>query len=126
MNYSIDELFEMLSWNSTEKVQLKGIAEAKKIKHLSVFMRPIESKSVWENCAKIIASKDDSELVRYLPELFQWLQDMNWPGAEIIYSKLKRLPPEEISLAYSLSVNNAKLLNDTVWLQVLETFRLDA
>ena len=35
MKYSIDELFEMISWNSTEEIQQKGIAEASKIKHLS-------------------------------------------------------------------------------------------
>ena len=122
MKYSIDELFEMISWNSTEEIQQVGIAEAKKYKYLSVFMRPIESKSVWENCAKIISSKTDSELERYLPELFQWLQDMNWPGADIIYTRLKSMSHDKIQLAYSLSVIKAQKLEDRVWLEVLKSF----
>lgn len=122
MKYSIDELFEMISWNSTEEIQQKGIAEAKKTKYLSVFIQPIESKSVWENCAKILSSKSDSELERYLPELFQWLQDMNWPGADIIYARLKKMPYSEIYLAYSLSIMKARKLDDKPWIEVLQTF----
>lgn len=122
MKYSIDELFEMISWNSTEEIQQKGIAEASKIKHLSVFIRPVESKSVWENCARIISSKTDSELERYLPELFQWLQDMNWPGADLIYNRLKNMPYSEVHLAYSLSIMNARRLDDKSWIEVLKTF----
>ena len=124
MKYSIDELFEMLSWNNTEEIQQKGITEGQKVKYLSAFIQPIESKSVWENCAKILSAKSDSELERYLPELFQWLQDMTWPGAEIIYSRLQRMSQDKIAFAHSLSISNAKKLNDKIWLQVLETFNL--
>ena len=126
MKYSIDELFEMLSWNSSEEVQQQGIVEAKKIKNLSVFIRPIESKSMWENCAQIICSKSDSDLERYLPELFLWLQDMAWPGAETVYTRLKKIPQCKISFAYALSVDTAKKLNDKPWLQVLESFAFQA
>ena len=122
MKYSIDELFEMISWNNTEEIQQKGIEEAQKSKYLSVFIQPIESKSVWENCAKIISSKSDSELERYLVELFQWLQDMNWPGADIIYTRLKNMSHDKIQFAYSLSIMRAIKLDDRVWLEVLETF----
>ena len=77
MAIDIDTIFDMLSWNSNETTQIKGIKEAKKIKHLSVLIMPIESKSVWENCAKVLISKSDKELIPYLYELFRWLQDMN-------------------------------------------------
>ena len=74
----IDQLFEMLSSNNEEKIQMQAIEEAKKIKNLSVLIQPIESKSIWENCAKVLASKSDQELAIYLIDMFQWLQDMNW------------------------------------------------
>lgn len=122
MKYSIDELFEMLSWNSSEEMQQRGIAEAKKIKNISVLIRPIECKSIWENCAQVICSKSDSDLERYLPELFLWLQDMAWPGAETVYMRLIKIPQCTISHAYALSVDTAKKLNDKSWLQVLESF----
>ena len=54
MGTDIDTIFKMLSWNSSEKEQLRGIDEAKKIEYLSVLFQPIEDKSVWENCAKVI------------------------------------------------------------------------
>ena len=50
MAYSIDEIFAMLSWDSSEELQKIGLDEARKVKHLSVFLQPLESKSVWENC----------------------------------------------------------------------------
>lgn len=53
----IDRIFDMLSWDNEEKIQTKGIEEAKKIRHLSVLIQPIESKSIWENCAKVLARK---------------------------------------------------------------------
>ena len=74
MTMGIDEIFEMLSWNKDEKIQNQGIEEAKKIKNLSVLFQPIESKSIWENCAKVLVSKGNQELDFYLLPMFQWLQ----------------------------------------------------
>ena len=42
MGTDIDTIFKMLSWNSSEKEQLRGIDEAKKIEYLSVLFQPIE------------------------------------------------------------------------------------
>lgn len=55
----IDRIFSMLSWNNAEEIQQEGIQAAQKIEHLSVWFQPIESKSVWENCAKVLASKSN-------------------------------------------------------------------
>lgn len=43
---------------------------------------------MWNNCAKILSDKSDEELSPYLPELFRWLKDLNWPGAICIYDRL--------------------------------------
>lgn len=88
MKCNIDDIFGYLSWNNAPEVQSMGIEMAKKIKFLSVLIMPIEDKSVWENCAKILASKSDDELDRYFIKLFEWIKDMNWPGADIIYRRL--------------------------------------
>ena len=84
MQNSIDEIFEYLSWSSDVDTQCLGIQLASQIKHLSILIMPIESKSTWENCAKVLANKNDETLLLYLFELFEWLKDMNWPGAELI------------------------------------------
>ena len=122
MTMGIDEIFEMLSWNNDEKIQNQGIEEAKKIKNLSVLFQPIESKSIWENCAKVLVSKGNQELDFYLLPMFQWLQDMNWPGAELIYERLKRMPIEQLEIAYKISLSMAESTGDTVWKEVLIDF----
>lgn len=124
MDISIDSIFEKLSWDSSDELQQEGICEASNIRHLSVLICPIESKSVWENCAKVLASKTDAELERYLPELFEWIQDMNWPGADIIYDRLKCIPADLISCAYTFSLEKAIRLNDNPWICILKTFDL--
>ena len=87
---NIDEIMEMLDWNKSDEIQQKGIELAKNIKHIASFVLPCESgKSVLENCAKILADKSDERLRPYLLQLLDWLQDMNWPGAEIILERLK-------------------------------------
>lgn len=125
MDMGIDQIFEMLSWDNEEKIQAKGIEEAKKIKHLSVLIQPIESKAIWENCAKVLASKSDKELAGYLIDLFEWLQDMNWPGAEIIYERLKMMPKENIKTCYDICIAKAEITGDSVWKSVLLDFYKD-
>ena len=125
MAIGIDQLFEMLSSNNEEKIQMQAIEEAKKIKNLSVLIQPIESKSIWENCAKVLASKSDQELAIYLIDMFQWLQDMNWPGADIIYERLRNMPIQSIQSAYNISLSMAEHTGDLVWKKILIDFRND-
>ena len=96
MQYSIDEIYDLFMWDNqlsneeNEAKAQKGIEAAKQIKNLFPFMRPIvvppkKSKSVWEPCAKVVAMRSDEELLPYIFLLLEWVQDLNWPGAEIIY-----------------------------------------
>ena len=102
-----------------------GIEMAKKIKFLSVLIMPIEDKSVWENCAKVLASKSDDELDRYFIKLFEWIKDMNWPGADIIYRRLSLVPSQKIMRAYKYSVSIAEQTHDDIWNLVLSDFSID-
>lgn len=122
MTIGIDDIFYMLSSERTNAVQVNGIEEAKKIKNLSVLIQPMETKMIWENCAKVLVSKTDQELEFYLLKLFMWLQDMNWPGADLIFQRLQELPLELLQLPYDISCKLAHRTNDTVWLSVLDDF----
>lgn len=124
--FSIDQIFEMLSWNSDEEAQEKGIEDAGKIKHLSVLIQPIESKSLWENCAKVLVEKSDEELCPYFTELFKWLKDLNWPGAYLIYDRLKAVPSKDIEIHYNISLLSAEETDDRTWKQVLLEFKRDS
>ena len=116
MGTDIDTIFKMLSWNSSEKEQLRGIDEAKKIEYLSVLFQPIEDKSVWENCAKVISSKSDNELKKYMNNMFEWIKDMNWPGAFCILDRLKRMINEPLyQHSYNICLKCAKALEDETW-----------
>ena len=122
MSTSTNELFDMLNWNNDIEIQKKGIEEAKKVKYISVFFQPVESKEVWENCARVIAAKKDEELARHLTKLFEWLQDMNWPGAETIFDRILAMSPEFICHAFSYSLKKAIQTDDDSWKESLRTF----
>ena len=125
MKCNIDDIFGYLSWNNAPEDQSMGIEMAKKIKFLSVLIMPIEDKSVWENCAKVLASKSDDELDRYFIKLFEWIKDMNWPGADIIYRRLSLVPSQKIMWAYKYSVSIAEQTHDDIWNLVLSDFYID-
>ena len=119
MEASIDEIFEFLSWNNSDEIQKRGIELANCISYLSVLIMPIENKSVWENCAKVLIGKSDDELELYLFELFGWLKDMNWPGAYLIYDRLISFPTEKFLPPYQHSLFEAKQMKDHIWEMVL-------
>lgn len=118
----IDKIYEMLSWNNDIETQLIGIEEAKKVKTLWVFILPIlptSSKDVWENCAKVLASKTNNELKPYYYHLLTWLQDINWPGASIIYDRLLIVSEESFEISLSTCVKTAEKNGDILWQNAL-------
>ncbi len=115
----IDDLFHMLSWNSSEEMQKKGRAIAQQIKYISIFIQPVEDKSVWENCAEILASKNDEELKPYMFELLKWLQDMNWPGAFTVMKRLQNCDMPLLAKPFSQCVDCAWKLGDETWIHNL-------
>ena len=125
MLLDLDQLFDYLSGFNSEACQQIGIETGKKIRHFTVFFRPLGEKHVWENCAKILISKSDEELSPYYGALFEWLQDMNWPGAELIYDRLIKVKDPELSYAYHLSIKIAKQSKDVMWEEILNGFQSD-
>ena len=119
MSIGTNELFKMLSWNSDVETQQKGIEEGMKVQYISIFIQPIEDKSVWENCAKIIEQKTDEILEPYMFLLLDWLQDENWPGFDIIFNRIQSMPVKMISNAYSYTIKKAVRQNDVMWLTYL-------
>lgn len=119
----INTLFSMLSWDSDEETQQAGIREAQEIEYLSILFQPIESKAVWENCAKVIASKSNEILDKYLFCMFEWLQDINWPGTEIIHNRLLEMPVDMLRGVFQFSLKQAKFNDDFSWEQGLLYFQ---
>ena len=131
MNYSIDEIYNLLTWDNqlsheeNETKAKKGIEAAQQIKNLFPFIQPIivppeASKRVWESCAKVVAMRSDEELEPFLIMLLEWIQDLNWPGALTIYDRLSQIPYQTIKFAYAYSRKKAEDTSDQYWMEVLE------
>lgn len=91
MNYI--EIYSMLDENLKQETQNRGIelaCETGEIEKFILPMHPSFNKNIWANCAIIVGKKTDRDLEMYLPELLEWLQDLNWPGAFEIFDRLKR------------------------------------
>lgn len=124
---NVDEIIEMLNENNDDSIQQKGISEGKKIKNFNVFLQPrsIENcKLVWKNCAIIISSKSDSELMPYLAELFTWIQDINWPGEVLIEERLKEMKDTTyLKRVLNEKIKIATCTGDYIWLENLNRLK---
>lgn len=106
----------MLDWNNSPEVQSKGIKLAESIKDINAFLLPCVypsySKNVWGNCAIILSKKSDDELRPYLTTLFEWLQDLNWPGACTILERLQLFSGEKLKEPLEKVVIEADKMNN--------------
>ena len=119
-------IMEMLDWNKPAEIQSEGVSLAKNYGTLTPFVQPLTpeyNKNVWDNCALVLAESSDKALTPYLVELFEWLQDMNWPGAEVIFNRLLEMPVDRLASPYQFSLEQAKARQDFSWELSLQAFR---
>jgi len=117
----IEKEIRKLSWDEPRKVQLDTIEKLSKVKDLTYFLQK-SGKDTWENCARILLNKTDEQLTPYLKEMFEWLQDMNWPGFYIIKYRLEKFHINKIQSIYEACLQNAKRNIDVyeIWYEVLK------
>lgn len=124
---NIDSLMKMLRWNAPLKEQEEGIRLGKQIQNFAVFFQPFTAeigKNVWENCAMIVADKADFDLRPHLPRLLEWLEDPNWPGADIIYKRLlKYEDKKDLNRAIERALACSRALEEPLWEHVLLKLR---
>ncbi len=123
---SNEEILKMLSCKNTIEIQEKGIRLASEIKWLGHLFQPTiggESKSLWENCALVLSKKTDERLNPWLIDCFIWLQDMNWPGAEIIADRLKIMrDTENYEYNKEKAIKIAEITNDEEWIENIRQY----
>ena len=131
---NLDEIYDLFMWNSSYSEEefaareARGIAEASKLRNLYPFILPTvlppeKSKGVWDSCAKVVAMRSDEELEPYLCHLFEWLQDMNWPGAVKIYNRLSQIPFAKLEPVLRYCKQRAQETDDEMWMTALEDFQ---
>ena len=54
--------------------------------------------------------------------LFEWLQDLNWPGAYTIFDRLLKMPYSLLKDELNYCKLRAKKEKDELWLMALENF----
>ena len=128
--YGIDEIYDMLSLNKSDEAQAQGIKIAGQVKSLNVFMRPVtqeHGKDIWENCAKVLCEKNNEMLSsgNNLNQLFEWLKDMNLPGAALIEERLHKINGKDKVSVFISSFETAVLTGDSRWAAFLAEFAKD-
>ena len=115
----ITEIMDMLDWHMSSEIQLEGISLARNIETIIPFIQPLTpkyNKNVWGNCAVIISERSDEEIKPHLPEVLEWLQDMNWPGAFCILDRLQKYEDiDSLNKSLMICLRKAKMLNDETW-----------
>ena len=118
--FSVDQIMYLLNWERSEEEQMQGMQYAQQFHCIKTFFRPQgknAGKAVWENCAKVISERSDDELEPYLEDMFFWIQDLNWPGANIILDRLKQF--QDVKYLVTIIQDYSRALNkagDSSWL----------
>lgn len=120
---NIDKIMELIRWDRTESEQQAGIAMARNVSCLKAFCQPKGpgyGKNVWDNCALILCERADEELECVILDMFYWLEDLNWPGAERIQERLIQFQKVDLlSILLDSFVQKLVKLEKWAWLSFL-------
>lgn len=78
------------------------------------------SKYYFQYAAQVIIKRGYPKVEDVIPQLFVWLQDINWPGSYDIYQFLCTIPKEAILKYFEETVNEAYNNRDEGWLYYLQ------
>ena len=116
----IQSIYKMLDWKSTDETRADGLRLAQKIEDLSLLIMPPAPPSVWDCCAQVLCEKTDEVLEPYLDSLFEWLYDLNWPGALIILNRLLSFSGEKMKEPFMNCFARANSMNNDEGLKWLD------
>jgi hypothetical protein len=84
---------------------------------LSDLSRDIYGKDCWYSIAEIICKIGYPKNELSLPVLFEWLQDVNWPGVLDVWNFLLSLDTPVFVKHCEVAIEQAKRDDDTIWLE---------
>jgi len=115
-------LINDLNWNKPQKIQDNAIEKLIDIdeKELYLLVRPSKDKSCWENAAKVLEKIGYPKNKSILAELLIWLQDMNWPGAVIVFDILIAANKEDLIPYIENALKKANEERDYIWITSLK------
>lgn len=114
-----------LSWNNPKSVQEKAVRQmaAGTDAAWRTFILPYRKKDCWQNCARVLALQSDDVLISLDDQIYEWFQDMNWPGAALLSHRLNTIPREKRWHGFTLAKERAIRGGDEEWLlNLIEEF----
>lgn len=116
MNQKQESILKDLSWNSTaDQIKSGFIAALQETDH-QYLLQPTDHFDSWENASILFLILGDEEIKPYLADLLNWLQDLNWPGAQRILDRLQRISSELLAKPLELAAKSAAESKDETWL----------
>lgn len=104
-----------------QSVAVKFFAKHPKLFYSNDIQVALEKKT-WKNCADIMIRMGYPKNSGYLDQMFEWLQDMNWPGASEIFNYLFDLPGDIQSEKFFSALQKAISSKDEDWVYFLYRF----
>ncbi|MDP4145461.1 MAG: DUF5071 domain-containing protein [Bacillota bacterium] len=111
----IHELIKNLKWSTSENLRNDAVKRLTNIEEseLHMLLQPI-SKSYWENAAIVLKKIGYPRVKSVIPGLLEWIQDINWPGAQHIIEVLATVDSEAITY-----VREVFKSGDGIWIKWL-------
>ena len=122
--HEMEETIKFLHWNNSDSATEKAIEclAMDSDMDLNLLIQPVLGKGYWDNCAEVLRRKGYPIIEPVTKKLFEWLQDMNWPGSETIYKLLKTYPKICFMKYYINAIMSAITDKDEDWLYWLARF----
>ena len=102
------DLVERLHWHYTAEEQEPAMNEIVQRESFDVklLLQPM-GKMYWDNAALVLSRMSHERLAPILDGLFEWIADMNWPGADTVFELLDILPAGVFMPAYEKAARQA-------------------
>lgn|GEM_PF-488795 len=117
----LDELVGNLSWDMPLQTQKEAMHRLAGIDddRMQLLIRPGD-KSCWENAARILRNIGYPRNHKVIPGLMAWLQDMNWPGAEIVMEILESIDRKTLIPYIEDSLEKVADDDDFLWITAIK------
>jgi len=121
MKDDVMKLISKLDCNGDIYAQEDAIKQLTQIddKFVSLLVQPMDKK-YWENSAKVLKAIGYPKNKDAISGLFQWLKDLNWPGAWTAMETLQSIELTALHLHLESAVKCAIEENDEMWIMALK------
>lgn len=113
---------DALSWTLPihEQKAYMSVIQSLTDQDVDMLILPPGKQDCWENCAILLSELlDDTRLIAFLPHMLEWYKDLNWPGIEVVGTRIKKIPAFQLSVAIQVALDKAKIEGDEEWYENL-------